>query len=150
MRTLNQKGYKLITDFEGFSSKPYLCSAQRATIGFGNTYYTDGKKVTMNDKPITQAVAFWMFQKIADDFAKHVNSLLAKEVSQEQFNALVSICYNIGKTNFSKSTLLKLVNINPKDENIYKEFLKWNKANKKVLNGLTKRREAEAKHYFNK
>lgn len=104
----------------------------------------------MKDKPITRAVGFWMFQKIADDFAKHVNKLLTSEVNQEQFNSLVSICYNIGKTNFSKSTLLKLVNINPKDQNIYKEFLKWNKANKKVVDGLTKRREAEAKLYFNK
>lgn len=150
MKSLNNNGYKLITDFEGFSSTPYLCSAKVPTIGYGSTYYTDGKKVTMKDKPITRAVGFWMFQKIADDFAKHVNKLLTSEVNQEQFNSLVSICYNIGKTNFSKSTLLKLVNINPKDPNIYKEFLKWNKANKKVVDGLTKRREIEAKLYFNK
>jgi lysozyme len=50
--------------------------------------------------------------------------------------------------NLDKSTLLKKVNLNPKDLSIKAEFLKWNKGGGKVLNGLVKRREAEAALYF--
>jgi len=145
---LNSKGYKLITDFEGFSSKPYLCSAGVPTIGYGNTYYTDGTKVTLKDEEITRAKAFWIFQSVADNFALFVTKNVTSGINQEQFNSLVSFCYNVGKTNFAKSTLLKLVNKNPKDNKIKDEFMKWNKANKKVVNGLTKRREIESKNYF--
>ena len=63
---LDNKGYLIITEFEGFSSKPYLCPAKLATIGYGNTFYRDGRKVTMIDKSITKAEAFDMFKDIAD------------------------------------------------------------------------------------
>ena len=64
------------------------------------------------------------------------------------FNSLVSFAYNVGTGNFSSSTLLKKVNRNPDDLTIKDEFLKWNKAGGKVLNGLTNRRNEEADLYF--
>jgi lysozyme len=148
MKSLNNKGYKLITDFEGLSLKPYLCSAKVPTIGYGNTYYKDGTKVTLKDKPITKVQAFDLFKDIADNFAKAVSKNVITNVNQNQFNSLVSFCFNIGITNFKKSTLLRLVNINPNDANIAKEFLKWNKAGGVIINGLTKRRIAESSNYF--
>ena len=145
---LNNSGYLLITEFEGFSAKPYLCSAKVPTIGFGNTYYTNGTKVTLLDKPITRVQAFEMFKHIADKFASKVSKLVTSPLNQNQFNALVSFAYNVGTGNFSSSTLLKKVNKNPNDLTLKAEFLRWNKAGGKVLNGLTKRRNEEADIYF--
>jgi len=145
---LNDEGYNLITKHEGLVLKPYLCPAKVPTIGYGNTYYEDGKRVTLLDKPITKQRAFEMFKEIADRFAKAVSQSLTLDVNQRQFNSLVSFAYNVGVANFKKSTLLKLVNANPNDKQIENEFRKWTKANGKVLSGLVKRRQDESNYYF--
>ena len=145
---LNNSGYLFITEFEGYSSKPYLCPAKIPTIGYGNTYYPNGKKVTLLDPPITKVQAFEMFKIIADKFALGVIKCIKKEISQNMLNSLVSLCYNIGISNFMNSTLLKKVNANPKDETIFNEFCRWNKVNKKEVLGLTNRRNKEAVNYF--
>ena len=145
---LNNSGYLLITEFEGFSAKPYLCSAKIPTIGYGNTYYSDNKRVTMLDKEITKVQAFEMFKTIADRFADKVNKLVTSPLNQNQFNALVSLAYNIGTGNFASSTILKKVNKNHNDTSIELEFKKWNKVNKKEVAGLTRRRNYEAHIYF--
>lgn len=145
---LNDSGYKLITQFEGLKLKPYLDSIKVPTIGYGSTYYADGKRVTMADKAITQPEAFELFKSVADKFAKRVNLLIKKPVTQNQFNSLVSLAYNIGMGNFQSSTLLKKVNANPNDPSIALEFAKWNKAGGKVIPGLTTRRKKESDLYF--
>lgn len=145
---LDNKGYLLITKFEGLSLKPYLCSAKIPTIGYGNTYYPDGKRVTLLDKDITKQQAFDMFKELANRFAKRVDTLVTSNLNQNQFNALVSFAYNVGTGNFASSTLLKKVNRNPNDLTIKDEFLRWNKAGGKVINGLTNRRNEEAILYF--
>ena len=145
---LDNKGYLLITKFEGLRLKPYLCSAKIPTIGHGNTYYPDGKRVTLLDKDITKQEAFDMFKEVANRFAKRVDTLVTSNLNQNQFNALVSFAYNVGTGNFSSSTLLKKVNKNPDDLTIKAEFLRWNKAGGKVINGLTNRRNEEADLYF--
>ena len=145
---LNNKGYLLITNHEGLRLKPYLCPAKIPTIGYGNTYYTDGKRVTLLDKEITKQQAFDMFKEVANRFAKRVDELVTSNINQNQFNALVSFAYNVGTGNFASSTLLKKVNRNPDDLSIKDEFLRWNKAGGKVINGLTNRRNEEANIYF--
>jgi lysozyme len=145
---LDESGYKLIQEFEGLSLVPYLCSAKVATIGYGNTFYPSGKKVTMQDQPINLATAKWMLKETADKFAADVDKLIKSKLTQNQFNAIVSFAFNLGLTSLGRSTLLKKVNINPNDPTIAAEFAKWNKAGGKVLNGLTKRRAKEAKLYF--
>ena len=145
---LDDSGYKLIQGFEGLSLVPYLCSAKVATIGYGNIFYPSGKKVTMQDAPISLPTARWMFKEIADRFAVDVDKLIKANINQNQFNAIASLAYNIGIAGLAKSTLLKKVNINPSDPTIATEFAKWNKAGGKVVNGLTKRRAIEAKLYF--
>jgi lysozyme len=145
---LDNKGYLFITKHEGLSLKPYLCPAKIPTIGYGNTYYADGKRVTLLDKDINKQQAFDMFKEIANRFAKRVDTLVTSNINQNQFNALVSFAYNVGTGNFSSSTLLKKINKNPDDLTIKDEFLKWNKAGGKVLNGLTNRRNEEADLYF--
>ncbi len=145
---LNNNGYLLICEFEGLSLKPYLCPAKIPTIGYGNTYYTDGKRVTLLDKEITKLQAFDMFKVIADKFASKVSKLVTSPLNQNQFNALVSLAYNIGIGNFQSSTLLKKVNKNHNDILIGLEFKKWNKVNKKEVIGLTRRRLYESIIYF--
>jgi lysozyme len=145
---LDNKGYLFITKHEGLSLKPYLCPAKIPTIGYGNTYYLDGKRVTLLDKEITKQQAFEMFKEIANRFGKRVDELVTSNINQNQFNALVSFAYNVGTGNFSSSTLLKKVNKNPNDLTLKAEFLRWNKAGGKVINGLTNRRNEEADLYF--
>jgi len=147
---LDTKGYNLIKEFEGYSSRPYKCSAGIPTIGYGNTFYPDGRKVTLKDAQITRKQADDIFISIVDNFALKVLKMINKPITQNQFNALVSFAYNVGVGNFQKSTLLKLVNINPNDAMIAKEFLKWNKAAGKELKGLTNRRIKESALYFTK
>lgn len=156
MRKLNQSGYLLIAQFEGLRLKPYLCSAGVPTIGYGSTFYPSGRKVTMRDKPITQETAFWMLKQVSNMFAKDVDSLVTSNINQNQFNALVSFAFNLGSDidadnipeGLGDSRLLRRVNANPNDPEIAREFVKWNKAGGRVLDGLTKRRLKEAELYF--
>lgn len=150
---LSPNGFLLIAEFEGLKLNPYYATAEEkakgiVTIGYGNTFYENGTKVAITDKPITKTEALRLLQITTDKFASKVESLLQKKVNQNQFDALVSLAYNIGLGNFSKSTLLRLVNENPIDANIKHWFLVWNKQSGKVLNGLTARRKREAELYF--
>ena len=145
---LSLKGFELIKKFEGISLKPYLCPAGIPTISIGCTYYPDGRKVKMTDPVITESFAKEIFQSILVHYEKAVDSFCRDDINQNQFDALVSLAYNIGVGNLQKSTLIKKVNINPSDPTIKDEFLKWNKGAGKVLAGLTKRRQVELDLYF--
>ena len=147
---ISQNGIDLIKQFEGLKLKPYRCSANVPTIGFGNTFYEDGKKVSMSDPAITESRAIDLLKNLLESFEKHVDSYCVDTITQNQFDALVSFCYNVGPNNLKKSTLLKKVNTNPNDESIREEFLKWTKAGGKTLKGLVRRRTAEADLYFKK
>lgn len=147
---LSDKGYELIKRFEGYSDRPYKCPAGISTIGYGNTYYPNGTKVKITDKQITKEYANEILAHTADEFAEDVLKLVKSKINVNQLNALTSFAYNVGVANLQKSTLLKLVNINPNDAMIAKEFLKWNKAAGKELKGLTNRRIAESALYFTK
>jgi lysozyme len=148
MNKLDENGYKLIQEFEGLSLVPYKCQAGISTIGYGNTFYPSGKKVTMQDAPISLATAKWMLKETANKFAADVDKLIKANLNQNQFNAIVSFAFNVGIGALGKSSLLRKLNINPNDPTIAAEFAKWNKVSGKVLNGLTKRRAKEAKLYF--
>ena len=140
---ISENGLNLIKEFEGFSSKPYLCPAKIPTIGYGNTYYPDGQKVTLKDNPIDELKANEILEYIANkDFGSFINKVVKVPLSQNQFDALVSFAYNIGNGNLQNSTLLKKLNSGDY-QGASNEFLRWNKAGGKVLNGLTKRREKE-------
>jgi lysozyme len=144
---LNKAGADLIKEFEGCKLKSYQCSAKKWTIGYGNTFYEDGSPV-LPGHAITQEKAEQLFELIANEFAAKVAKLVTAIVTMNQFGALVSFAYNCGIANLQKSTLLRKVNANHNDPTIRAEFAKWNKANSKVLAGLTRRREAEANLYF--
>ena len=152
---LDTTAYDTLCGFEGLSLKPYYATKDEqnrdiVTIGYGNTSYADGSKVKISDKSIDESTAKSMLQHVADSFAAKVELLVNKELTQNQFNALCIFAYNIGLGNFGISTLLKLVNNNPNDANIAKEFLRWNKQSGKVLSGLTSRRIKESIIYYTK
>lgn len=149
MRKLDSNGYKLIQGFEGLRLSAYKDSAGIPTIGYGNITYIDGSKVKMGDK-ITQEKADLLFQYYANKFASQVDSIITKSVNQNQFNALVSLAYNIGIGAFSKSTLLKKVNVNPNDNTIKNEFMKWVNSGGRKIQGLVNRRAKEASLYLEK
>lgn len=145
---INDAGISLIISFEGFEPKPYLCSAGVPTIGFGTTRYPDGRKVTLKDKEITRSQATLYFRHDVRHFELAVDAMSVDTVTQNQFNALVSFAYNLGEYALKKSTLLKLVNLNPNDPAIAHEFSKWVSAGGKKVAGLVRRRAAESKMYF--
>ena len=141
-------GIDMIKHFEGFRSAPYKCPAGIPTIGYGATFYTNGKKVTMSDKSITETEAVALLKSMLVSFEKYVDSYCVDAINQNQFDALVSFCYNLGPSNLKSSTLIKKVNANPNDPAIRVEFMKWTKAGGRTLAGLVKRREAESNLYF--
>lgn len=145
---IDQKGIDLITSFEGLKLLPYLCPAKVPTIGYGTTRYPNGNKVTLTDKPITKndAISFLLFD--VKSFELAVDAMCIDSINQNQFNALVSFSYNLGSNALKSSTLLKKVNANPNDPTIKDEFLKWVNAGGKKLEGLVRRRTAEANLYF--
>jgi lysozyme len=146
--TTGASGIELIKTFEGFRAAPYKCPAGIPTIGYGATFYPNEKKVTMTDKSITEAEATELLKSMLKSFERYVDSYCIDTITQNQFDALVSFCYNLGPANLKASTLLKKVNANPNDPTIHAEFMKWTKAGGRTLKGLVRRREAEANLYF--
>lgn len=141
----SQIGINLIKHFEGFKAKPYLCPAKIPTIGYGATFYKDGKKVTLQDKPITEEGAEELLKLILKSFESIVMRKIKIPLKQCQFDALVSHTYNTG----GSDTLFKLINQNAPDEQIRKWFTtKYITGGGKRLQGLVNRRNAEAKLYF--
>ena len=145
---ISDKGLRLIKLFESISLKPYLCPAGIPTISIGCTYYPDGTKVKMTDPPISEARATEIFLNVIKHYEHSVDSFCRDDINQNQFDALVSFCFNLGAGSLKSSTLLKKVNVDPNDQFIRNEFLKYNKCQGKVLKGLTERRKTEADYYF--
>ena len=137
----SQNGINLISSFEGCELKAYLCPAKVWTIGFGTTVYPNGVKVKKGDScTLDQAKQF----KAHDlkNFEKAVNNLVKVQLTQNQFDALVSFTYNIGAGAFEKSTLLKKLNAGDY-QGVADQFTVWNKGGGKVLQGLVNRRAKE-------
>ena len=141
---ISKKGIELIKKFEGCKLKAYLCPANIPTIGFGNTYYSDGAKVKIGDTITMQQAEDLLKGLVKNYYHQHEN------INQNQFDAITSFCYNVGNGNYNKSTLKRKLVANPNDPTIREEFIKWNKANGKILTGLDRRRKAEADLYFSK
>lgn len=138
---VSNKGLELIKEFEGFSSVAYLCSAKKATIGYGNTFWEDGTPVKIGDQ-ISKERAETLLKHVVDGFSVAVEVDIKIEVTQNQFDALVSLAYNIGLGAFKNSTLLRQLN-RGNFVGASQEFLRWDKSNGKPLPGLTRRRERE-------
>lgn len=145
---VSKAGLELIKKYEGFRAEPYKCPAGVPTIGYGATYYPDGKRVKMTDKPITEKQAADLLKQMVVPFEKAVDSYCIDTINQNQFDALVSFAYNVGTNALKNSTLLKKLNVNANDPTIKDEFMKWVKAGGRTLKGLVTRRKEESELYF--
>ena len=130
----------LIQNAEGYSSKAYLCPAGKWTIGWGHT-----KGVKPGDV-CSKELALIYLQEDLKEAARVVSQYVKVPLNQNQFDALVSFCFNVRPSLFKTSTLLKKLN---KGDYVgaANEFPRWNKGRVKeklvVLNGLVTRRKAE-------
>lgn len=132
----SKNGINLIKKYEGCRLTAYKCPANVWTIGYG---HTKGVKQGMK---ITNAQAETYLKQDLVTYENAVNKYVKVSINQNQFDALVSFSFNCGTGALKTSTLLK--KLNKKDySGAANEFLKWNKSNGKVLNGLTKRRKEE-------
>jgi lysozyme len=129
--------------FEGCYLSPYLCPAGVPTIGYGATYYEDGRRVTLADAPITRARAeqllLWM---VRTKYLPAVLRLCPDVDSPGRLAALIDWTFNLGAGALRGSTLRKRVNAG-RWEDVPQEIRKWDKAGGRRLRGLTQRRDAE-------
>lgn len=143
----------LIKNAEGYSSKPYLCPAGKATIGWGSTRYPNGRKVTMTDSEIEQSWAEVCLTSAMRRVMEDLQKIIKRVPTSNQAAALLSLAYNVGvgaqdgvKGDLADSTLLQHFEAGD-DANAADEFPKWNKARVRgqlqPLAGLTKRRNLE-------
>lgn len=148
---ISENGLSLIKSFEGKYYEGYLCPAGVWTIGYGHTGETLGRPSPKGMR-ISDADIDNLLKKDMTSFEKAVLRSVTVPLKQHQFDALVSLAFNIGAGNFATSTLLK--KLNKKDyDGAAEQFLVWNKITnpqtkkKEVSNGLVRRRQAE-RHMF--
>jgi len=145
--TYTDKSTKLIKQWEGCFLNAYLCPASVATIGFGTILYENKQPVKIGDK-ITQKRADELLKYEMDIKSKQLDSL-SLPINQNQFDALLSLIFNIGFGAFRKSRLKNAIEIKADIEAIKSEYLRWNKHRKNgklvVSVGLNNRRIDELK-----
>ncbi|MBG0660369.1 lysozyme [Enterobacter roggenkampii] len=137
----SDKGIAMIKQFEGCKLTAYQDSVGVWTIGYGWTKPVDGKPIRAG-MTIKQETAERLLKTGLVSYESDVSRLVKVGLTQGQFDALVSFTYNLGVRSLSTSTLLRKLNAGDY-AGAADEFLRWNKAGGKVLNGLTRRREAE-------
>jgi len=140
----SDKGLALIKHSEGFRGNAYpdpATGGKPYTIGNGTTVYPSGMPVKLGDK-VTEQQADSYLRNDLKKFEAAVSNAVKVNLTQGQFDALVSFTYNVGPANMSSSTLIKKLNAGD-SVGAADEFLRWNKAAGKVMAGLTTRRSAE-------
>jgi len=134
----------LCKKFEGFRSKPYLCPAGVATIGYGSTYYSGGRKVTLEDAPMDEFTASSLL--MVELQHTYLPSVLRQcpilATDERKCNAIVDFVYNLGNGRLQTSTLKRKINAQDWD-GAKEQLMLWTKGGGKVLPGLLKRRQAE-------
>ena len=141
---ISNNGIALIKRFEGCRLTAYPdpgTGGDPWTIGFGWTGKVDSKPITPEMKT-DDATADRLLRTGVVSFDQAVSKMLKVSVTQNQYDALVSLAYNIGTRALSTSTLMKKLNAGDV-KGAADEFLRWNKSGGKVMAGLTNRRKAE-------
>ena len=135
----------LCKQFEGYRGKPYLCPAGVATIGYGSTYYADGRKVTLTDAPMSEPdAAALLLQELHHTYLPGVLRQCPILLTDERkCNAIVDFVYNLGLGRLQTSTLKRKINQQDWDA-AQEQLMLWTKGGGRVLPGLVKRRAAES------
>jgi lysozyme len=135
---VSSAGLALVASFEGLRLAPYQDVAGVWTIGYGHTLNV----VPKTHKLASAAAAKVLLRTDLTIYASAVRRLVRAPLTQRQFDALVSLAYNIGVGNFESSTLRKQLNAEHYAR-AANQFLAWNRAGGKVQPGLVRRRQAE-------
>lgn len=139
---INQEGFKLIKDFEGFRAKAYICPAGVLTIGYGTTGGRVRPGMVIEEKTAEQ----WLLEDVRK-FEDGVELRVKVKLGSNQFSALVCFTYNVGLGAFEKSTMLR--KLNSSDYlGAAAEFDRWVKGGGRTLPGLVRRRTAEKKLFL--
>lgn len=138
---------EVIGEFEGFREYSYKDNGGIWTIGYGQTYYDDGRKVGEFHK-ITKQEAKLFLQKKVEKIYYFIVKKVNRALSDNQYCALISLVYNIGETAFARSTLLRCINLNKEKWEIKKEWLRWSYVKGVFIKGLRNRRIKETNIYF--
>ena len=144
---INQATVDLVKEFEGFRAKAYKCPAGVWTIGYGTTAAADVGITPSVGMTISKSDAEKYLHAALAKFADQIAPSITTPINENEFGAFVSLAYNVGSGAFKKSSALRSFNAGDK-EGAAKAILLWNKAGGKVLNGLTRRREAERKLFL--
>lgn len=139
---LSDAGIDLVAKFEGRRLTVYADPVGLPSVGIGHLLTAAERKKWPVGTKLTAAEVDALFRKDVARFEQAVNDKVLVTLNQGQFDALVSLAFNIGAGAFAKSSLLKSLNAGCPLIAANK-FLEWNKAGGKVLSGLTKRRQAE-------
>jgi lysozyme len=137
---INRAGLELIKRWEGLRTTAYKCPANVWTIGYGHT-----GDVKEGDKITTQQAETLLLIDLAK-FERFINAQ-GFELNENQYSALVSLCYNIGPGNFKKSPIYNQLKSDPDSALITTYFLKHVYAGGRKLKGLINRRMEEIKLY---
>ena len=137
---ISTEGKNLIKKFEGCELEAYKCAAGVWTIGYGHI------KTASEGMTISQEKADELFNEEIKEYENYVNTAVTVPLSQNQFDAIVSWVFNLGNGNLRASTMLKVINSGD-HAGVPAQIKRWNKAGGKVLEGLVRRREAEALLY---
>jgi lysozyme len=134
----------LAKEFEGFRSKPYLCPAGIATIGYGSTHHKDGSPVTLKDKEITEQDAEKLLEDVMANCLEQSMSMCKNLTNHSEGRqaAIADFIYNLGAHRFESSTLRKMI-LEEKWDKVPDQLRRWVYAGTIILEGLKKRREAE-------
>ncbi|WP_430673368.1 lysozyme [Klebsiella aerogenes] len=141
---ISSNGFNFIKKFEACCLHAYpdpITKGQPWTIGYGWTQQVDGKNIHPG-MVITAEKAEELLAKGLKEYELVLNTKIIVLLTQNQFDACISLTYNIGLSAFLNSTLLKKINANLIKE-AADEFLRWNKVNGRSIRGLTLRRKAE-------
>lgn len=144
---VSSQGVDLIKKHESFVDKPYVDDTGKLTIGYGTRIDFNPE---LKNKKISDEVATAYLKKTLDsDVVPVIKKHVKIPLNQNQLNAIASLIYNIGKTNFLNSNLLKALNSKNIDE-IKKNWEEFRMGGGRVLPGLIKRRAEEIKLFFTK
>lgn len=144
MRHITEKGLGIIKKFEGFSPTVYICPASYPTIGYGHVVKPDERQQYASG--ITPEQAEVLLRQDVQTAERAVLRLISVPLTDWQFDALVSFTFNLGAGALQRSTLRRKVNRSD-HTNVPAEFRKWVWAGGRKLEGLVRRREAEATLY---
>ena len=134
----------MLKDFEGLKLQEYIDAGGYLSIGYGHLL-KDGERY---EDGITDEEATELLEQDIQEAEQVVEGMVTVDLTQNQFDALVSFVYNIGGDQFARSTLVKLLNQGMYEE-VPKQMARWNKSNGKVLKALVRRRKIEGERFNN-